>query len=129
MSREQMMMIGLLLLQIIAIALYPPVFFQESPQSAVLPPSLFLLLVLTVLGMNTGAIAPMTGRVALVFVQGINIVVRLMMVFPNLQSSSGAWDWLFIFLMSIGVALSWLAITLMEKRPPRSLLLRSPGVD
>ena len=129
MSRERMMMLGLFLLQIIAIALYPPTFFRESPQSAVLPPSLFLLLVLTLLGMNTGVIAPMTGRVSLVFVQGINIVVRAMMIFPNMKNSSGAWNWLFITLMLIGAAFSWLAITQMEKRPPRFLLLRQKSAD
>ncbi len=129
MSRERMMVIGLFLLQIIAIALYPPTFFRESPQSAVLPPSLFLLIILTLLGMNTGVIAPLTGRVSLVFVQGINIVVRAMMLFPNMKNSSGTWNWLFIILMLVGAGFSWLSITQMEKRSPRLLLLRQKSTD
>jgi len=129
MSRERMTILGLFLLQIVAIVLYPPTFFQESPQSAVLPPSLLLLLVLTLLGMNAGVLTPLTGRVSLVFVQGINIVVRAMMIFPNMKNTSGAWDWLFVILMLVGAALSWLTITQMEKRPPRFLLLRQKSAD
>ncbi len=129
MSRERMTMLGLFLLQIVAIVLYPPTFFQDSPQSAVLPPALVLLLALTLVGMNTGVIAPMTGRVSLVFVQGINIVVRTMMLLPNMKNTSGAWNWLFIILMLIGAAFSWLGITQMEKRPPRFLLLHQKSAD
>jgi len=124
-----MTILGLFLLQIVAIVLYPPAFFQESPQSAVLPPSLLLLLVLTLLGMNAGVLTPLTGRVSLVFVQGINIVVRAMMLFPNMKNASGVWNWLFIILMLIGAALSWLTITQMGKRPPRFLLLRQKSAD
>ena len=129
MSRERTIMIGLLLLQIIAIVIYPLSFFSESPQSKVLPPSLFLLIVLTLLGVNTGVLTPKTGQVSLVFVQGINILVRVIMLLPNMQSDEGRWNWSFVVLMLIGSALSWFAITQVEKLPPRSLLLRKQEAD
>jgi len=52
-----------------------------------------------------------------------------MMIFPNMKNTSGAWDWLFVILMLVGAALSWLTITQMEKRPPRFLLLRQKSAD
>jgi hypothetical protein len=128
-SRERLTLIGLLLLQIIAIVLYPLTFFRSDPQSAVLPPTLLILFALALLGMNTGALTPLAGRVSLVFVQGVNIVVRMMMFLPNLRTASGAWDWLLIIFTLIGIACSWLVIIQLEKRAPRSLLIRQKGTE
>jgi hypothetical protein len=127
--RERLTLIGLLLLQIIALVLYPLTFFRSDPQSAVLPPTLLILLALALLGMNTGALTPLAGRVSLVFVQGVNIVVRMMMFPPNLRTASGTWDWLLIIFMLIGIACSWLVIIQLEKRPPRSLLIKQKGTE
>lgn len=124
MQRQRLTVIGLLALQIVAIALFPPSLYQHEPQSVVLPPAFFLLLLLSVLGMNTGVLSPMAGRVALVFVQGINIVVRIMILFSNLRTPAGDWDLLLIFAVLISLGLSWFTINQMEKQPPRFLLLR-----
>ena len=124
MQRQRLRVIGLLILQIIAVVLYPPSFFQYAPQAIVLPPAFLLLLVLALIGMNTGVMKPREGRVSLVFVQGINIVVRIMMVFANLRTPRGDWAWLMIITTAISLALSWFTITQMEKQPPRFLLLR-----
>ena len=124
MQRQRLTVIGLLVLQIIAIAAFPPSLYQHEPQSVVLPPAFFILLVLSVLGMNTGVLSPMAGRVSLVFVQGINIVVRIMILFSNLRTPRGDWDWLLIGAVLIGIFFSWFSINQMEKRPPRFLLLR-----
>lgn len=129
MSRERLTLFGLLLLQVIAIILYPPAFFRKAPQSAVLPPTLLLLLILALVGMNTGALTPIAGRDSLVFVQGVNIVVRIMMCFANLQTSSGAWDLALIVTMTSGAALSWFAIVQLGNRPPRSLLVRQESAE
>ena len=129
MSRERLTLIGLLLLQIIAIILYPLTFFRTDPQSAVLPPTLLILLALALLGMNTGVLTPLAGRVSLVFVQGVNIVVRMMMLLPNLRTASGTWDWLLIVFMLIGIACSWFVVTVLDKRDPRSLLIRQKSVE
>ena len=127
MTRQRLTLIGLLVLQFIAIILYPPAFFQRAPQSIVLPPAFLLLFILAILGMNTGALDPMAGRTLMVFVQGVNIVVRMIMIFANLFVSGG-WDWALIVTTVLSMALSWLTITRMEKYPPRFLLLRQKKV-
>lgn len=123
MKKDRLSMIGLLVLQVIAVILYPPSFFRESPQAAALPPALLLLILLALAGMNSGVLTPISGRVFLVFVQGLNVVMRLMMVPPHLRASSG-WNWPFLLLSLIGIALSWATIIWMERRHPRTLLLR-----
>lgn len=128
MTRERLTLIGLLALQVIAVILYPPAFFQRAPQSIVLPPAFLLLFIVAILGMNTGALDPLAGRMLLVFVQGVNIVVRMIMFFANLFIPGGGWDWTLIAATVIGMVLSWLTITRMEKYPPRFLLLRQKKV-
>ena len=129
MSRERLTLIGLLALQAIAIILYPLSFFRTDPQSAVLAPTLLLLFILALVGMNTGALTPMAGRVSLVFVQGVNVVVRMMMLLPNMRTSASAWYWGSIICMLSGIALSWFSIIKMEGRAPRSLLLQQRSTE
>ena len=49
-------MIQLLVLQVIALLLYPLPFFTQAPQAAVLPPTLFILLLFAVILTNTGTL-------------------------------------------------------------------------
>ncbi len=121
--KDRLSMIGLLILQVIAVILYPPDFFREAPQAAVLPPALLILLLLALAGMNSGILTPVSGRVALVFVQGLNVVMRLMTIPPHLRASEGG-NWPFLILSVISIILSWLTIIWMESRHPRTLLLR-----
>jgi hypothetical protein len=109
-------------LQVVAIILYPLAFIQQSPQAAVLPPALLLLFVLFLAGMNTGVLTPLAGRVSLVFVQGINIVVRTIMLLPNLRAQGGGWNWANTVFMLLGIAISWFVIIRIEQYPPRLLL-------
>jgi hypothetical protein len=127
MKKEHVLLIGLLALQVIAITLYPLSFFREAPQSIILPPTFALLFVLALLGMNTGVLTALIGRVSLVFVQGVNIVVRMMMLFPNLRTPEGNWYGSFIVTMLVSIGLSWYAIVQLENRPPQHLLLRKKG--
>ncbi len=119
-DRTLLMLLGL---QVIAVLIYPLSFFRASPQAQVLPPALLLLFVAALVAMNTGALNLTAGRTSLVFVQGINIIVRLMMFMPNLKNGDGQWYWSFMVTQIIAMALSWYTITQMEKRQPRSLLL------
>ncbi len=122
--RQRLTLIGILLLQVLAVVLYPPPFFQRAPQAIVLPPVFVLLFALALLGMNTGVLMPAAGRSSLVFVQGVNIVVRLMMLFARMKAPQEAWDWSLIITMVVGIGLSWFTILWMERRHPRFLLLR-----
>jgi len=123
MSNQRTQLIVLLALQIVAIILFPPAFFRQAPQAAVLPPAMILLFVLALVAMNYGWMPAASGRTSLVFVQGVNIVVRLMMLFPNLRNAAGNWDWLLLILQITAMALSWYTITQMEKQLPNDLLL------
>ncbi|MCS7285528.1 MAG: hypothetical protein RMK30_00720 [Anaerolineae bacterium] len=117
-------LIGVLLLQVISLFLYPPKMLREI-SIIVLPLSLFVLFLLALLGLNTGVLNPLAGRNLLVFVQGLNIVMRLLMFMPGARSSgSSGWNVPFIVLSIIAIALSWASIIIMERRPPRYLLFR-----
>jgi ABC-type transport system involved in multi-copper enzyme maturation permease subunit len=119
-SRTQL--IVLLVLQAVAIIIYPLAFFQAAPQAAVLPPALFILFVIAIVAMNSGWFSAEAGRTSLIFVQGINIVVRLMMLFPNLKNAAENWDWLLLIFQIVSMVLSWYTITQMEKQLPNDLL-------
>jgi len=125
MTKDRQSFLVLLVLQVLAVSLYPPSFFQAAPQALVLPPALILLLLIGLGMMNFGILSLLVGRSFLVFVQGVNIVVRLMMLMPNLKHANGSWDPLLLILGFLGMGLSWYTITQMEKRPPATLLLRT----
>lgn|GEM_PF-410708 len=117
-------LVSVLVLQAISLFLYPPRMFKEI-SIAVLPIGLFVLFLLALLGLNTGVLNPLAGRNLLVFVQGLNIVMRLLMLMPGARSSgSSGWNVLFIVLSILAIAMSWASIVIMERRPPRYLLFR-----
>ncbi|MDX9954597.1 MAG: hypothetical protein RBT75_10900 [Anaerolineae bacterium] len=116
-------LILLIVLQVVAIILYPPEFFSRAPQAALLPPAMFLLLVLALIGMNTGTLALESGRTALNMIQGLNIVVRLIMLFPNLKRGD-TWDILLILAQLVGMGLSWYNMTKLDQLPLSELRFR-----
>lgn len=123
MTKERAAIIGLIAMQILAVLIYPPIFFTDAPQAIVLPVALLFLLVAALIAMNTNAFSPTAGKNSLVFVQGLNIVVRLMMLLPNLRRPNGNWDPLLLILQLAGMGLSWYTIIQLDKRPVGSLLL------
>ncbi|MBN2005439.1 MAG: hypothetical protein JXA21_18925 [Anaerolineae bacterium] len=122
MSSQRAQLIVLLVLQVVAVIIYPLTFFQTAPQAAVLPPALLILFAIALVAMNSGWLSSEAGRGSLIFVQGINIVVRLMMLLPNLKNAAGNWDWLLLIFQVIAMVLSWYTITQMEKQLPNYLL-------
>lgn len=129
MSQQRKMLYILLVVQFVALILYPPDFFNPavSPnagQAIVLPLAMILLYVLALVGMNTGVLTPELGRTSLDFIQGINIVGRLMMIFPNLMLG-GKFNWLFVISQLLAIALSWFAMVQNAKLRPNELLLKS----
>lgn len=125
MSNQRTRLIVLLVLQVVAVVLYPPAFFRQAPQAAVLPPALFILFVVALVAMNGGWMTAIAGRSSLIFVQGINIVVRLMMLLSNLKNAAGNWDWFLLVFQIVAMALSWYTMTQMEKLLPNDLLFAS----
>ncbi|MDF1513954.1 MAG: hypothetical protein P1S60_09105 [Anaerolineae bacterium] len=114
-------MVHLLLIQLVALILYPLPFFQQAPQAAVLPPTLLILLIIAVLTTNTGSLSLEAGRASLVFIQGINVVVRIIMLFPNLKTPQGSWNWSLLLMQIISIALSWTSMVVIERRPLKEL--------
>ncbi len=125
MSNQRLSLVGLLVLQVLAVALYPPYFFQRAPQALVLLPALLLLMAIALITMNVGGISLSAGRSSLVFVQGINIVVRLMMLMPNAVSAESKLDWIWLLAEGIAIALSVYTMGRLESRPIKSLVFRS----
>ncbi len=114
----------LLALQVIAVVIYPPSFFRANPQAAILPPALSLLFIIALVMLNTGALDRMAGRSFLVFIQGINIIMRLMMLFPHLKSG-GQWDFSLLIIELVAMGLSWFTIVQMEQLPLSVLRFKS----
>lgn len=129
MLKQRRALIIILVMQVVAVLVYPLSFFDTAPQAAVLPPSLLILMVLGVVAMNTGTLTPSLGRTFLVFVQGVNIVVRMMMLFPNLRSATGEWNFVLLITQLLCMALSWYAISLMEKLHLSQLRLTSTETE
>lgn len=107
----------LILIQIIAILLYPLSFFRQYPQSAVLPPILVAIFLLTLVGIYTRLIKPLTGRISMVLTQGINMVMRVVTLFPHLKNEQGEINTLFIFFTLLSIGLSWYSVSQVEKDP------------
>jgi hypothetical protein len=125
MSNQRTQLIVLLVLQAVAVIIYPPVFFQTAPQAAVLPPALLILFAIAIVAMNSGGLSSEAGRSSLIFVQGVNIVVRMMMLLPNLKNAAGNWDWFLLIIQIVAMGLSWYTITQIEKTPPNSLVFKT----
>ena len=124
MSKSKLPLIALLVLQVVAFLIYPPNYFQRAPQAAVMPPALLILFALGLVGLYTGTLSPENGRNLLIFVQGINTVVRLMSLFPNLKTPDGDWAFALLICHVVGLGLSWFTMVEMERRPVQGLQLK-----
>ncbi len=124
MSKLKLPMVVLLILQVLAFLIYPLSYFQRAPQAAVLPPGFLLLFILALIGVNTGTLSTEGGRNLLIFVQGLNITVRMMTLMPNLRTANGDWAWALLVAQVLGMALSWYVMGEIEKRPLSELRIR-----
>lgn len=130
MSRSRLPFAVLVVAQVVAILIYPPTYFQRAPQAAIMPAGLLILFALAIVGINTGTLSTEGTRSLLIFVQGVNIVVRLMSFFPNLRTPAGDWAWALLLTHAIGLALSWFTTVRMEHLSlPRLRALKSGGDD
>jgi predicted ABC-type exoprotein transport system permease subunit len=124
MSRIRLPLVVLLALQVIACLIYPPAYFLRAPQAAVMPAALMVLFILAIVGINTGTLSMEGTRSLLIFIQGINLVIRLMSLFPNLISRDGSWAWGLLITQIIALALSWYTMVAMEHRSLEPLRFR-----
>lgn len=117
MRNVRLPMAVLMALQVIAVILYPLSYFRMAPQAAVLLPAFLLLMVLAIAGLNTGALSLSGTRSLMIFVQGLNSVVRLMTLLPNLKTPTGEWAWGLLAAQIVALALSWYTIVALEHHP------------
>jgi len=113
-------------LQVVAFLLYPPSYLIGASQAIVMPLALLVLFLLAIVGLNTRTLTPEGTRNLLIFVQGVNMVVRIMTVFPNLSGPAGNWAWGLLATQLVGLALSWFAMLELEHHSLRELDFRNP---
>ncbi len=129
MSKIKVPLVALLVIQVVAFLVYPPAYFQRAPQAAVLPPTLLILFAAALIGLNSGVLSAENTRNSLVFVQGINVVVRMMTLFPNLKTPEGEWAWALLVTQLMGIALSWYAMVAMENLSMRGFIGKKDTPD
>ena len=128
MSNQRKNLLAFIAMQMVAVIIYPPAFFASSPQTTIAPSALLILMLLTLIAMNTKTITPGNGRNSLAFIQGINITIRLLMLFPNLYDVEGN---LYLFLFAtqlLGMGLSWYALAILDKWRLAQLLFKEQRV-
>lgn len=109
--------IVLLVIQAVALILYPPSYFGYAPQALVFPIALLAMLVVTMVLINSKRLEASAGRTFLVFIQGLNIVVRAMSVLPNLIDPSGNFAAFLLIFQVLSIAASWYTMMTIEKYP------------
>lgn len=124
MSKRKLPVMVVLILQVVALLLYPPAYFQRSPQAIVMPPALLILFTLALVGINTEMLSLSGGRTLLVFVQGTNIIVRVITLFPNLKTANGEWAWSLLVLQLVSIVISWYMMLALANFPMQVLKLR-----
>ncbi|HEY88435.1 MAG TPA: hypothetical protein G4N98_01700 [Thermoflexia bacterium] len=128
MSHQRRNLLIFIAMQVLAVIIYPPSFFASSPQAAISPSALLLFIAVVLLAMNTKTFSLENGRDSLAFIQGINITVRLMMLFPNLYDAAGNLHLLLFVTQLLGIGLSWYAISILEKWRSAQLLFKKQKV-
>jgi hypothetical protein len=123
MSNHKLPVIVVMILQVVALLLYPPAYFERSPQAIVIPPTLLILFALALVGINTEMLSLSGGRTLLVFVQGTNIIVRVITLFPNLKTAGGEWAWGLLVMQLISIVISWYMMRALANFPTQTLKL------
>lgn len=115
MNPQQKKILPIIVLQFLPLMMFPPSLLASGWLAILIIAIIFALL----------GIALMRGRLwALslsLFLQGINIVVRLMMVFPNSQiAATGAVNWEFIITSILAILLSLFFLLRLDQPDIRS---------
>ncbi|HNT23633.1 MAG TPA: hypothetical protein PKM21_04665 [Anaerolineales bacterium] len=111
-------------LPIIAVLSYPPRFYQDGLKSS--PTTLIGMLVIVVaLFIGLGFLLQSGRSQALtfgIFVQGFNVIIRIMMFFPNAAKSVGdsiIVNWLYIFFSLLGLGISMFLMLRLDRSDVR----------
>jgi membrane-associated HD superfamily phosphohydrolase len=112
------------ILQILPVLILPPsmLFSQSGINFGAVFLLVTLLAIFTLLGWGL-----MQGKgwalTMSIFMQGMNLIIRLMMLFPNAVSEDGVWDIALLFLFLVSIVLSaWLMVRL-DRPDVRSMIV------
>lgn len=107
-----------LLLPALAPLIFPPELLSGS-----LPLILTAILLFLVLGIFLWR-GFRNALVLSIFLQGLNVIVRLMMLFPHATNRSGEYDWIYIATSLVSIILSWFLLTRLDHTDVRVQMVR-----
>lgn len=107
-----------LVLPTLAPLIYPPAILADG-----LPVIVFTVVLFLALGFLLWR-GYYNALVLSIFIQGLNVIVRLMMLFPHATSATGAYDWLYIVSALASILLSWLLLNRLESTKVRVQMVR-----
>jgi len=111
------------LLPIIAYLSYPPTMLNGNFSVA-----LFLLIGFVIVLFGLLGFLLLKGRSTVltlcIFLQGLNVIMRLMMFFPNaIDKGTGIYDWPYIVTNLIGLGISFYLVLRMDQTDVRALMV------
>jgi hypothetical protein len=106
----------LLLLQPLPLLLFPPALLAEAVP-------LIAITVAVMWGLSWMVWRRRAWALTLsIFIQGLNVIIRLMMLLPNAISSSGTFDLGFIVTSVLAIILSWLFLYRLDNQDLRAAM-------
>jgi hypothetical protein len=107
-------------LPLIAVLSYPPDIFLSNENGVYL--LLFVAVVFALLGimLYRGSSRALTLSI---FIQGLNVIIRIMMFFPHSVPRPGVFNWTYIIFSILGLALSSYLLLRLDRADIRSRLV------
>jgi hypothetical protein len=122
MERKRLLLFAIL--QVVPILLFPPAMFLSSSSGITGAIALAAVVVLIFALLGWGLLRGRGWALTMsIFLQGLNLIVRLMMLFPNAVSKAGVWDVPLIITYLAAILLSgWLMVRL-DRPDVRSVII------
>ena len=111
------------LLPLIAVLSYPPALFQISnlSKNGLLFGLVILLFVFLTVFLWTGRSVFLTLSI---FIQGMNVVIRLMMFFPNAFNKTGGVNYAFAITCLLGLVISFYLMLRLDRTDVRTMMVK-----
>ena len=107
-------------LPVLAILLYPPQMIFSGISSIVIIALTTVALVLLGLALLRGRSLALTFSI---FLQGLNVIIRIMMIFPFANKRDGSLDVVYVVTILLGLAISFYLMMYMDGRKVRAIML------
>jgi membrane associated rhomboid family serine protease len=107
-------------LPLVAVLSYPPDIFLSNPTGAYLLILVAVVFALLAYMLYRGSSRALTLSI---FIQGLNVIIRIMMFFPHSVSRAGTFDWTYMTFSIIGLALSSYLMLRLDRPDIRARLV------